>query len=188
MQEAQHRNQAEWEIALERADAVAPLRGALLIFWGLILAKCCLAQYLIFRHDIEVNGWVFIWLPSILAGLVCTGVYARDTIAHFRRTPVTSRIVRGLWAGLFGALALTAIFGIGGGGLDPLRLPAMVAVFAGAGFFAQSTLQRERAFLYAAAGWWLGATFLFFTPGINALAVLSLLIVLFQVCPCALLH
>ncbi|GHB99601.1 hypothetical protein [Cerasicoccus arenae] len=178
---------AEMEIALERTSQVAVSRMLLLVFWGLILAKCSLLQWAILNYDVPVDGGLFIWLPSFLFGAVCSFVYGKVTLEEFHRTPLTSRLVRGIWAACIAAMALFGVVAVGLGGMSPFLLPAIFAVLMGVGFFIQAMIDPRPYLRAAAVGWWLGSIWLFYEASISALLSLSILIITMQVIPTTLL-
>ncbi|WP_309398076.1 hypothetical protein [Cerasicoccus maritimus] len=177
----------EFEIALERSSQVTASRMLLLVFWGLIIAKCTLLQWAIITHDLPINGGMFIWLPTFLFGAVCSFIYGKVTLEEFHCTPMTSRLVRGIWAACIAAMTLFGVVAVGLGGMDPYLLPAIYAVLLGVGFFIQGMLDPKPYLKLAAIGWWLGSIWLFFQANVNALLWLSAMIIVLQVIPTTLL-
>ncbi len=53
------------------------LRLILVIFWVVVLVKCVLAQWAIVTYDIPINGWLYVWTPTCVLGIVCTVIYSR---------------------------------------------------------------------------------------------------------------
>ncbi len=178
----------EIELALERGQRIAPFRGLLFLFWGLILAKCCLAQWAIVTYAIPIDGVVFVWLPSIFFGLVCTVVYARLTLQEFHRAPLTTNLVRGIWLACAVSLGLFASVGVGFGGVAPTLLPAILSVLLGMGYCIHGFLDHRRLFLLCAVGWWIGSGWLFYLNNLDALLWLAAMLIALQVAPTALLY
>ncbi|WP_269538635.1 hypothetical protein [Cerasicoccus fimbriatus] len=174
---------AELEIALERSAQMTASRMLLLVFWGLIIAKCTLLQWAILKHDVPIDGGLYIWLPSFIFGAVCSFVYGKVTLEEFHRTPMTSRLVRGIWAACIAAMAIFGVVAVGLGEMSPYLLPAIFAVLMGVGFFIQGMIDPKPYLRTAAIGWWLGSIWLFYESNANALMWLSVMIILLQVIP-----
>ncbi|MGE9297216.1 MAG: hypothetical protein ACQKBV_13115 [Puniceicoccales bacterium] len=177
----------ELELALERSERVVASRMLLLVFWGLILAKCILLQWAILRYDVPVDGGLFIWTPSFIFGAVCTIVYGKVTFEEFHRTPLTSRLVRGIWAACIAAMSLLGIVAVGLGGMSPFLLPGVFAVLMGVGFFIQGAMDPRPYLRTAAIGWWLGSIWLIYQASADALLSLAVMVIAFQVTPTLLL-
>jgi len=178
---------AEFELLLERSAQVASSRMLLLIFWGLILAKCVLLQWLILTYDVPVDGGLFVWAPSIIFGALCSLVYGKVTLEEFHRTPLTSRLVKGIWAACIVAMGIFGVVAVGFQEISPFVLPAVFAVLMGVGFFIQGMLDLRPYLRVAAVGWWLGSIWLFYRTDASSLLSLGVMVVAFQVCPTFLL-
>lgn len=179
---------AELEMALERSAQVSASRMLLLVFWGLILAKCCFLQWAILTYDVPVDGGLFVWTPSFIFGAVCSFIYGKVTLEEFHRTPLTSRLVRGIWASCIAAMAIFGVVAVGLGGLNPFLLPGVLAVLMGIGFFIQGTVDPRRYLQTAAIGWWLGSIWLFYQANAQALLSLGVLLIALQVVPTTLFY
>lgn len=178
---------AELEIALERSSQVSASRMLLLVFWGLIMAKCTLLQWAILKYNVPIDGGLFIWAPTFLFGAVCSFIYGKVTLEEFHRTPLTSRLVRGIWAAVIAAMSLFGVVAVGLADLSAYLLPAIFAVLMGVGFFIQGMLDPKPYLRTAAIGWWLGSIWLFYESNVTALLSLSILIIALQVVPTTLL-
>lgn len=178
---------AEVERALERSERVLPFRGLLFIFWGVLVSKCLFLQWAIFTYDVPIDGWLFVWTPSFLFGILCMVVYARSALGDFARAPLTNRLTRGVWLACGGAFIIFILESVFIGGFSPYLLPGTFAVLIGAGFFIEGMAEGTRLYQYLGLAWWIGAGGLFLMPGVNALALLGGLILLLQVLPATLL-
>jgi len=179
---------AEFHLALERSSQMAASRMLLLVFWGLILAKCVVLQWAIITYDVPVDGGLFIWVPSFIFGAICSLVYGKVTLEAFHRTPLTSRLVRGIWAACVAAMTLFGVVAVGFGEINPLILPAIFAVLMGVGFFIQGMIDPRPYLRVAAVGWWLGSVWLFYQADAAALLSLAAMIIALQVTPTTLLY
>jgi hypothetical protein len=174
---------AELEAALEKSRQVPGFRTLLLFFWGLIVAKCLLAEWAVERYHSPINTFWFVWVPSFLISGVITIGYAYWLFRELPRMPLSGRLVSATWVGCatgFGVLALAAV---SDDVFSVYLLPALAAVLLGVGCFIHSVLDRRRIFKILAIGWWLSALWLFANPDVNALGWMSLSLVLLQVLP-----
>ncbi len=174
------------KLALEAERRVVSFRGYVYIFWGLIVAKCFLAEWAIRYYQMPVRSY-FVWAPTLFFGTVCTWVYAGVTLKKTRNRPLTGRFVAAIWGGCFMGAAMISVPGLGSGYLSLYQLPAFFAVIAGIGYFVHSVIDHRTIYKVSAYGWWLGSGYLFFEPDIHALAWFALLIILCQVIPATLL-
>jgi hypothetical protein len=174
---------AELEAALEKSRQLPGFRTLLLFFWGLIMAKCLLAEWAAEVYHAPINTFWFVWVPSFMISGVITLGYAYWLFRELPRMPLSGRLVSATWVGCatgFGVLALVAVmdnvFGL-------YLLPALAAVLLGVGCFIHSVMDRRQIFKFLAVGWWLSALWLFANPNVNALAGMALSLVLLQVLP-----
>lgn len=176
------------QLALEKGRRAAPFRGLLFLFWGLILAKCCAVQWAIVTYAVPIDGVLFIWLPTLFFGAVCTVVYARLTLEEFHRAPLTTNLVRGIWVACAVSLAVFAIVGVGFKGFTLTLLPAILAVILGLGYCIHGFLDQRRLYFICAVGWWLSSVWLFYLNSLNALLWLALMLLVLQVAPTTVLY
>jgi hypothetical protein len=174
---------AELEAALEKSRQMPGFRTLLLFFWGLITAKCLLLEWAAERYHSPINTFLFLWIPSFMISGVITLGYAYRLFRELPRMPLSGRLVSATWVGCatgFGVLALVAV---AGNVFGLFLLPALAAVLLGVGCFIHSVVDRRRIFKVLAVGWWLSALWLFAHPDVNALAWMSLSLVLLEVLP-----
>lgn len=179
---------AEIEVALAKSYRVAPFRLLLFIFWGLILAKCCIVEWAILNYNTPINGFVYVWIPSIVFGGICSLVYARVSDAELQRAPLFSRLMRGVWCACAISMVIfcAVIFGVKT--YNPFILPGLFAILMGIGYYIHSNFDNQKLFRICAAGWWLSALVFLLEISLHSLAWLALAIVCFQIIPTAYLY
>lgn len=188
MQKTHHpQEMAQVRMALEHGQKVAPFRGVVYIFWGLIVAKCTMAEWAIQYYDMPIRSY-YIWGPMIIFAAVCTWVYAGANLRETTHRPLTGRFVRAVWGGCIMAMTLIGIVGAGAGVFNPYLVPALFSIIMGVGYFIHSVVDHRFVYKFAAYGWWIGSIGLLIQPNLNALAWFSLMIVLFQVLPATWLY
>ena len=134
------------ELALEQSQSYDSVRGLATIFWGLIIAKCFLAQWAVLSYDVPINALVFVWFPSLIFGGLCTLIYVSMTLRRLKIRSLAGRFVRHIWGACFALISLLTVLG---GGLDrfnPFLLPGFFALVLGAGFYIHSTLEKRAIF------------------------------------------
>ncbi|MGF1450058.1 MAG: hypothetical protein ACFB20_11645 [Opitutales bacterium] len=171
------------ELALEQGRQVPPFRGLVAIFWGLILAKCVVLQWVIEYYTAPVNGWLYIWLPSVVFAGLCTFFYGRLDLLTFKRAPLTGQMARWVWLGAVGAMLLISIVPLYTDDYSPFVIPALVSVIAGFAFILHGALEQRRLLIGAGVCWWGGSLWLFYRPDLTALPIFAAMILLFQVAP-----
>jgi len=174
---------AELEIALEQARRVPAFRALLLLCWSLIMAKCLLIQWTIITYHAPINGVAFVWVPSLSVSALISIYYARKIFHELPHMPLSGRVVSATWLACAAAF-IVLILAVGFyREFSAYLLPALAAVLLGVGCFIQSATGRRTLFKLIACGWWLAALWLFAHPNIDALAWMSLFIVLLQALP-----
>jgi hypothetical protein len=167
---------------------VPVFRTLLVFFWGLIIAKCLLLQWLIERYHAPINGPLFVWTPSCLMSGAITIYFASRVFRELPRMPLSGRLVSATWAACGAAfLVLAAAAGIYGV-FSPFLLPALAAVLLGVGCYIHSVADRRLLFKVTGVLWWLAAMWLFTQVGWNVLIWMSLFMVLLLVAPAAWLY
>lgn len=173
----------EIEVALAKSYRVAPFKLLLIIFWGLILAKCCIVEWAIINYSTPINGLLYVWIPSIAFGGICSLVYAHISFEELRRAPLISRLIRGVWSACAISMVILCIVSFGAQSFNSFVLPGFFAILMGIGYYIHSILDSRRIFKICAVGWWFSSLLLFSVLNVHSLAWLALAIVLFQIVP-----
>lgn len=173
---------AQIRISLEQAHKIDRFRGLVFMFWGLIFAKGFLAEWALRVWDAPVSSF-YIWAPTLLFGIVGTAVYASKEIQRLSLTAITGRLVATLWAGIAIVAVLISGLLVQAAGVEWDRIPGILAVLLGLGYFVHGVLDPRIWYRIAAGGWWLASIWLFAVPGVDALLWFSLAILAFQVVP-----
>jgi hypothetical protein len=155
----------------------------LAFFWGLIMAKCLLAQWSATVYHIPINTGLYVWTLSVGGSGALTLVYAFILFRELPQMPLSGRIVSATWLGCGAGFAVLAIVAIVYGTFTIYLLPALAAVLLGVGCYIHSVVTRQRLFKFLAAGWWLAALGLFTQPTIHSLAWMALSLVILVILP-----
>ncbi|MGF1484495.1 MAG: hypothetical protein ACFBZ8_09040 [Opitutales bacterium] len=171
------------ELALEQGRQVPPFRGLVAIFWGLILVKCVLLQWLIELYAVAVNGWLYVWLPSFVFAGLCTLLYGRLDLLAFHRSPLTGQLARWVWLSAIGAMLLVSAVPLYTNDYSPFVIPALVSVITGFAFMLHGALEQRRLLIGAGLGWWVGSLWLFYRADLTTLPIFAAMVLFFQVAP-----
>jgi hypothetical protein len=174
---------AELELALEKTRQVPVFRTGLMIFWGLIVAKCLLAEWAAEVYHAPINTFLFVWVPSLLISGAITLVHAFSLFRELPRMPLSGRIVNATWVACAVGMVVLGLVSAVFGAFTVYLLPALAAVLLGVGFLIHSVVDRRMVYRVAAVGWWVSAIWLFAHPDVGALARMALCLFLFQVLP-----
>jgi hypothetical protein len=174
---------AELELALEKSRQLPGFRAGLAFFWGLIMAKCLLAQWSATVYHIPINTGLYVWTLSVGGSGALTLVYAFILFRELPRMPLSGRIVSATWLGCGAGFVVLAVVAVVYGTFSIYLLPALAAVLLGVGCHIHSVVTRQRLFKFLAVGWWLAALGLFTQPTINSLAWMALSLALLVVLP-----
>lgn len=185
--EIEPREMSQVKLVLEQKRNVSQFSGLINIFWGLIAAKCVLSEWAVQYFNWPIFS-IYIWMPTLLFGIIGTWVYAGFTLKKIHHRPLTGQFVSAIWGGSLMALALIGIGGWGLGKISLYVLPSIFSIVIGMGFFIHSVIDNRFVFKLSAYGWWIGSVWLFYQSNLNTLAWFAFMIVLFHVLPAAWLY
>ena len=176
------------EIALEQGRIAPRFQGILALFWGMIFAKLFILEYAMQVYEVPLNSTFYVWTLTLVMATVCTVAYVRLGRHRLKGKPVTGKMVRSIWMGVFTAILTATVAGMLLADFSPYLLPAIYALVLGVGFFSHSVLNGRTLFKALAAAWWLAALLLSSRDEVVTFAWFSGFLVVFQVLPSAYLH
>ncbi len=174
---------AELELALEKSRQVPAFRVVMVFFWGLIMAKCLLAQWAAIRYQMPLNTTIYVWALSLGGSGALTLSYAWMLFRELPTMPLSGRLVSATWAGCATGFGILALAAWAYQAFNPYLLPALGAVLLGMGCYIHSVFDRRRLFKALAFAWWLAALGLFTQTDYNALGWMGTGILLLIVLP-----
>jgi len=177
------REVAELDLALEKSRRMPGFRALLALVWGLVLAKCLLAQWAFSHYHLPINPGFYVWTLSLGGSGAITLVYAYTLFRELPTMPLSGRLASATWVACAMGFAILAVMSQFEGAFDLFLLPALGAVLLGVGCFIQSVIDRRKLFKFLAVGWWLAAIGLFTQPNVNALAGMAGSLVLLVALP-----
>jgi len=145
---------AELRLSLERAHREIAALDRLVGIWGLLLAKCCLAQAAIERWSLPLDGWIVVWSGSLALAALASLLHLRSHLGSFARVPAAFRVSTVLALALL-VVALGAAHASASRGLvGPVALGALVSGLVGAHALVVAAIRhRGEPLLGALAAW-----------------------------------
>ena len=174
---------AELELALEKSGPTPNFRATLAFFWGLIMTKCLLAQWLATVYHAPINTGFYVWTLSLGGSGALTLGYAYIIFRELPRMPLSGRIVSATWLGCGAGFLVLTLVSVVYGTISVFLLPALASVLLGVGCHIHSVVTRQRLFKFLAAGWWLAALGLFTQTNIQSLAWMALSLTVLVILP-----
>jgi hypothetical protein len=175
------------KLVLERDARVGQFRGLVYIFWGLILAKCFLAEWAVVAYRMPFNS-LYVWVPTMIFAGVCTWVYAGVALKEPATRPITGQFVSAVWGGCLMACVLLSTIAFGAADFSIYLLPAMFSVVIGVGYFIHSVVDHSFVYKMSAYGWWAGAVGMSLQATVNNLAWFAVMILVLQTAPATWLY
>lgn len=175
-------------MALQEGKRIPPFRGAVTIFWGLIVAKCFLLEWAVRAYDIPINSALYIWFPTLLFAVACTWAYSGSAMKNLLRRPLLGRYVAAIWSGAAISAFILCVVTATLETISFYILPALLSLVLGSAYFVHSIIDSRIPFKIAAYCWWTASLFLFYKHDLSSLYLFSLFIVLFQVLPTTYLY
>ncbi len=123
---------AELRLSLERAHRESAALDRLAGIWGLLLAKCCLAQAAIERWSLPLDGWIVVWSGSLALAALASLLYLRSHLGSLARVPAGFRVSTVLALALLIVALGAAHAAVARGLLGPVALGALVSGLVGA--------------------------------------------------------
>ena len=170
------------QMALEQSAQADKTRSILLLFWGAIMAKCFAAEWAVQSYAMPFDS-LYIWIPTLLFGSVCTLVYSYTRLGGITLKPMTGSYVASVWFSCGIAAVLIGVAGLQLKVIDGRHIPGLLAVLMGVGCYTTSIVERTPLNRYLALGWWCGAMLLFAINNIDSILWFAGLIVLLQMLP-----
>lgn len=131
-------------------------RGLLLaFFWGLIWVKCFWIEYASQRYEMEINTLFYVWIPSLVMGMVCSILY----FSHWSKQSDTTQVWEKV---ILGTLIVAAIFSEPRLNVPPVLLPFGLAFMLGVGFFMRTRKLESAPYSRVLAVLWVLASFSMF--------------------------
>lgn len=144
----------ELSLSVERAFRESLVTDRLGALWSLILAKCLLAQWAIFRFAIPVSGLFYVWTLTLAMAVVASAYYLHAHRVKLYLLPTHFRVNAAVLAGLVVTLGFVGYAYAALGLLTAPLAAALSAVLLGSWSLARAALRRAWPPLFGAFLWW----------------------------------
>lgn len=185
--------QAELELSLikkmmDDSRMISLDNGWHFIYWGSLVTTALLLNYflIIFHGKQEYIGWM--WFIMMIGGAIAGGILEKRHEKKKKVHTIAGRILGSLWFASGIAMFIYGFLGSISGGYNPVYICPVISTSLGISYFTSGEIQQVKLLKYVAFGWWVGASFLFFFPGIHTLLIFALMMICFQIVPGVILN
>lgn len=172
------------QMALQQSAKADNTRSILLLFWGAIMTKCFATEWAVQYYAMPFDS-LYIWIPTLVFGSVCTLVYTYTKLGSLSFKPMAGSYTASVWFSCGVAAVLIGVAGLQFHVIDGRHIPGLLALLMGVGCYTTSIVERTPFNRYLALGWWAGALVLFAINSINSIIWFAALIMLLQMVPTA---
>ena len=167
---------------IEDSKASIVYNGKDYIVWGSLVTLGLLLDYSAYVFKLNIN---FILLLSVIIGLGWIFSFFSYKKRKIECTPKTfsGKILGGVWLATGTAMTIVGFIGIPSGAVPGQSVSAVLSIFLGMAFMIAGFIHNETWMKYLSLGWWIGAVYMFYFPGIHTIFVMALMLLCFQVIP-----
>lgn len=180
--------QAELELSLikkmmDDSRKISLDNGWHFIYWGSLVTTALLLNYIliIVHAKQQYIGWM--WLIMMIGGAIAGGIMEKRHERKKKVHTIAGRIIGSLWFASGIAMFIYGFLGSISGGYNSVYICPVISTSLGISYFTTGEIQQVKLLKYVAFGWWVGAVFLFFYPGIHTLLIFALMMICFQIAP-----
>lgn len=152
------------------------------INWSVMPALGIIGTYLITQLQLPGNYILWTWVIAIGLGWIFSMVIGRKEYSN-RTMSFADKLLSAVWITSGIAMTMIAFAGILSGTIQPVAIPAFIATVIGIPYFIAGLIYNLNWFKLIAVGWWAAGLLFFFWQSYHTLAVLGVLIILFQALP-----
>ncbi len=152
------------------------------IVWGVLVFLGLISDYILIMLDVRVHS-LYNWAVLITLGWIWSFIYYRGKHMRDHTRSFAAKILGNIW---FAAGVAMTIIGFGGtfsGALSGIHVSAMLSVILGMGYLLTGAVNNYALMKYIAFGWWIGALYMMFFPGIHTILIMALMMLFFQIIP-----
>jgi hypothetical protein len=161
--------------------------GKIYILWSCLAILCIVLKYGKSAMGLDFNN-LWVYLAVILIGSLLTHLLKNFSTAERHVRTFSQKILEGIWMSWGISIVILVIVGYLSGRIDDRAIPAIIAAIMGSGQFVSGMASHASWIRNAAIGWWSGAIVLFWLPGEYAIALLGVMLIVFQLVPGVMLY
>ena len=152
------------------------------IVWGVLVFIGLMSEYVFLKFQIHVSFFYF-WMALIAIGWSWSYFYYWGKRRKRTTRSFAGKIIGTIWLAAGVAMTIIGFAGTNSGVLSGMHISAMLSVILGAAYFISGTVYDYAVIKYIAFGWWAGALFMMYYPGLHTILVMALMMLFFQVLP-----
>jgi hypothetical protein len=150
--------------------------------WTVFVALGIIGTYTVVLYGLEGSNIFWVWLTAIGGGWIVSFILGHND-AKARSYNFAEKLLSAIWMGAGVSMTIVAFTGVATDAFQPNYIPAMIASILGIPYFAASFIYDLSWFRYIAVGWWVAGIGFFIWGSFHTLAVLGVLMILFQAVP-----
>jgi len=156
--------------------------GKIYILWSSLAILYIMLKYLKAAMGFRFNN-IWIGIAAIIIGSIFTYRLKKRSAVERRVRTFAQKILGGIWMAWGMSILVLVVIGYLSGTIADQALPAIIATVMGSGQYVSGIASNNSLLRNGAFGWWLGAVVMFLLPGEYTIALLSVMLILFQMLP-----
>lgn len=153
------------------------------IFWGILVAVCLIANYVLVLNGISMNYVGYLWLIAMTAGAVIDGFIGKYQTKINSVNTFAGKLLSSVWFASGISMFIFGFVGVFAKAYNPIYICPIISTSLGISYFVSGAIQQIKWFKYISLGWWLGSILLFVFPSIHTLLIFAFMLIVFQVIP-----
>lgn len=167
---------------IEDSKASIVYNGKDYIVWGLLVTIGLLLDYSAYVFKLNMN-FILFWGVIIGLGWIFSFFSYKKRKTECNPKTFAGKILGGVWLATGTAMTIVGFIGIPSGAIPGQSISAVLSTFLGMAFIVAGFIHNETWMKYLSVGWWIGAVYMFYFPGIHTVFVMALMLLCFQVIP-----
>jgi hypothetical protein len=163
--------------------------GSEFIFWGIIIVICLIYTYFSYYHFDFHSADPSLRVETVWGIFVTIGILGNIFIFKKKRSgPKVSsfagKLIGITWLAVGIAMMLVGFVGsFISGAIHGVFISPLMCSFLGASYMLTGVIAGKKWLSYLSIGWWTGAIIMFFYPGLQAVLIMAVMMILFQILP-----
>ncbi len=157
--------------------------GVHLIFWGVLVTLCLLANYYMIVTKTALDKAGMLWAIMMPLGAVVDMLIVRRMVRRVSVSTFGGKLLGLLWLASGLAMFMLGFLGPVTGAYNPVFICPIISVVLGVSYFVSGSIQQLPWLRNISYGWWAGSVVMFLYPGKHTLLIFAGMMLLFQVVP-----
>lgn len=156
--------------------------GRIYILWSSLALLVIIVKYLKTLLGFQFSN-IWIGITVTVLGVLLTYRLKKQATVNKHVKTFSQKILEGTWLAWGLSILILVIVGYLSGGIENRAIPAIIASIMGSGQYVSGIASNNSLLRNGAFGWWIGAVLLFLLPGEYAIALLGVMLIIFQMLP-----